>query len=130
MFPWKPFPAELLKAVMVDKEPACLKAATRNLQHLGFEDRGKVLKGDLLKDLKWLGAYSGADKYDIIFMGPPYRDIKNIPLSFSGPVLASVAKGQASSLLGNHHAQIRIILDMQNARLSPRAAECTTQDAQ
>ena len=83
-----------LKAVMVDKEPACLKAATRNLQHLGFEDRGKVLKGDLLKDLKWLGAYSGADKYDIIFMGPPYRDIKNIPLSFSGPVLASVAKAQ------------------------------------
>jgi len=83
-----------LKAVMVDKEPACLKAATRNLQNLGFADRGKVLKGDLLKDLKWIGAYSGPDKYDIIFMGPPYRDIKNTPLKFSGPVLSAVAKAE------------------------------------
>jgi len=96
-----------LKAVMVDREPACLKAATRNLQHLGFEDRGKVLKGDLLKDLKWLGAYSGPDKYDIIFMGPPYRDINNVPLSFSGIVLASVAKAQLLAKTGmivlQHH---------------------------
>ena len=40
------------------------------------------------------GKIDRIDKYDIIFMGPPYRDIKNIPLSFSGPVLASVAKAQ------------------------------------
>ena len=84
-----------LKAVMVDKEPACLKAQRRNLEHLGFEDRGKSLKGDLLaKDLAWLYAYSEGEGYDIIFMGPTYRDINNKPLKFSAPVLEKVAQAK------------------------------------
>ena len=81
-----------LKVVMVDKEPACLKAQRRNLEHLGFTQRAKSLKGDLLsKDLNWLYAYSEGEGYDIIFMGPPYRDINNKPLKFSSPVLDKVA---------------------------------------
>lgn len=84
-----------LKAVMVDKEPACLKAQKRNLEHLGFEMRGKSLKGDLLaKDLSWLLAYGEGEGFDIIFMGPPYRDINNKPLKFSGPVLEKVAQAK------------------------------------
>lgn len=84
-----------LKAVMVDREPACLKAQRRNLEHLGFTERAKSLKGDLLaKDLNWLYAYSEGEGYDIIFMGPPYRDINNKPLCFSGPVLAKVAQAK------------------------------------
>ncbi|MDR1684524.1 MAG: RsmD family RNA methyltransferase [Elusimicrobiota bacterium] len=81
-----------LKCVMVDREPACLKAQSRNLEHLGFTARGKVLKGDILKGTAWLGAYALDEGYDIIFMGPPYRDINNKALNFTGPVLASLAE--------------------------------------
>lgn len=80
-----------LKAVMVEKEPACIKNIHRNLVHLGFEERAKVLRGDILKPLDWLLAYSDNDGYDIIFMGPPYRDINNKMLAFSEPSLKNVA---------------------------------------
>lgn len=83
-----------LKAVMVEKEPACIKNIHRNLVHLGFEDRAKVLRGDILKPLDWLLAYSDNDGYDIIFMGPPYRDINNKMLSLSEPSLKNVADAQ------------------------------------
>ena len=79
------------KTVMVDREPACIKNIHRNLAHLGFEDRAKVLRGDILKPLDWLLAYSNNEGYDIIFMGPPYRDINNKMLSFSEPALKNVA---------------------------------------
>ena len=79
------------KTVMVDREPACIKNMHRNLAHLGFEDRAKVLRGDILKPLDWLLAYSNNEGYDIIFMGPPYRDINNKMLAFSEPALKNVA---------------------------------------
>lgn len=83
-----------LKTVMVDKEPACIKNIHRNLAHLGFEDRARVLKGDVLKPLDWLLAYSDNEGYDIIFMGPPYRDSNNKMLSFSQPALQNVAEAR------------------------------------
>ncbi|MBO4675514.1 MAG: 16S rRNA (guanine(966)-N(2))-methyltransferase RsmD [Elusimicrobiaceae bacterium] len=83
-----------LKTVMVDREPACIKNIHRNLAHLGFEDRARVLKGDVLKPLDWLLAYSDNDGYDIIFMGPPYRDSNNKMLSFSQPALKNVAEAR------------------------------------
>jgi len=96
-----------LKTVMVDKEPACLKVMARNLQHLGFEQRGKVLKGDILKGVAWLGAYGMDGVYDIIFMGPPYRDIKNRPLNFTSPVLAAAAAAgilaKDGIIIAQHH---------------------------
>jgi len=80
-----------LKAVMVDREIACVKNIKRNLGHLGFEDRAQVVRADVLKGIDFLNAYAEGG-YDIIFMGPPYRDIKEKPLSLSGPALAEVAK--------------------------------------
>ena len=87
------------KAVMVDREVACIKNIHRNLAHLGFEDRAKVLRGDVLKPLDWLLAYSNNEGYDIIFMGPPYRDQNNKMLSFSQPALENVAQAR---LLGKN----------------------------
>lgn len=83
-----------LRCVMVDREPACIKNIHRNLQHLGFEDRAKVLRADVLKPLDYLLAYSDNEGYDIIFMGPPYRDINNKMLSFSAPALKNVAEAR------------------------------------
>ena len=50
-----------------------------------------MFRGDILKPLDWLLAYSNNEGYDIIFMGPPYRDINNKMLSFSEPALKNVA---------------------------------------
>lgn len=83
-----------LHTVMVDKEPACIKNIHRNLAHLGFAERATVLKADVLKPLDWLLAYSDNDGYDIIFMGPPYRDINNKMLSLSEPSLNNVVQAQ------------------------------------
>ena len=83
-----------LHTVMVDREPACIKNIHRNLAHLGFAERATVLKADVLKPLDWLLAYSDNDGYDIIFMGPPYRDINNKMLSLSEPSLNNVAQAQ------------------------------------
>lgn len=96
-----------LKTVMVDWELACLKVMARNLEHLGFTDRAKVLKGDILKGTAWLGAYSEGEGFDIIFMGPPYRDINNKPLYYTEPVLASVAAAKLLApdgiIVAQHH---------------------------
>lgn len=83
-----------MKTVMVDREPACIKNIHRNLAHLGFEDRAKVLRGDVLKPLDWVMPYSDNEGYDIIFMGPPYRNINNKMLSFSEPALKNVAEAR------------------------------------
>lgn len=83
-----------MKTVMVDREPACIKNIHRNLAHLGFEDRAKVLRGDVLKPLDWVMPYSDNEGYDIIFMGPPYRDINNKMLSFSETALKNVAEAR------------------------------------
>lgn len=83
-----------MKTVMVDREPACIKNIHRNLAHLGFEDRAKVLRGDVLKPLDWVMPYSDNEGYDIVFMGPPYRDINNKMLSFSEPALKNVAEAR------------------------------------
>lgn len=83
-----------LRVVMVDREPACIKNIHRNLEHLGFVDRAKVLRGDVLKPLDYLFAYSDNEGYDIIFMGPPYRDINNKMLSLSEPALSNVAQAR------------------------------------
>ncbi len=82
------------KTVMVDREPACIKNIHRNLVHLGFTEKAKVLKGDILRPLDWLLPYSDNEGYDIIFMGPPYRDQNNKMLALSEPALKNVAQAR------------------------------------
>ena len=96
-----------LKTVSAEKEIACLKAIKKNAEHLGFIDRATILKADLLKPLAWLSAYSEGEGYDIIFMGPPYRDIKNTPLFFTEPVLKQIAESKLLApkglIVAQHH---------------------------
>lgn len=80
-----------LRVVSVDREPACIKNIHRNLVHLGFEDRARVIKADILKPLDFLLSYSDNEGYDIIFMGPPYRDLNQKMLSLSEPALQNIA---------------------------------------
>lgn len=79
------------KAVFVDRDPQCLKIIQKNIDNLDFKEAAKVVKGDILKGLIWLKYYS-PEGYDIVYMGPPYRDSENNPLFYSTKTLELVAK--------------------------------------
>ncbi|MCG2725948.1 MAG: 16S rRNA (guanine(966)-N(2))-methyltransferase RsmD [Elusimicrobia bacterium] len=79
-----------LKAVMVENDRMCLRVIERNIEYLDFKDKAVVLRANVLSGLEWLEHYSGYEGYDIIFMGPPYRDKENLPLSYSSKTVELV----------------------------------------
>jgi 16S rRNA (guanine(966)-N(2))-methyltransferase RsmD len=46
-----------------------LSLIKHNVNMLNFNDKSKIIKCDVIKDFEIL-----QDKYDIVFMGPPYKD--------------------------------------------------------
>lgn len=94
------------KVVFVDNDNLCLKTIKRNLKHLEFEDKAVVVKADVLKGLSFLKMYS-PEGYDIIFMGPPYRDVNNNPLYFSKQTIEIIVKDKILSeygiIISQHH---------------------------
>ncbi len=78
-------------AVFVEKENVAIEAIERNLSMLGLVDRAKALVGDATGDPSWIVHRSGVASFDIIFMGPPYKDRERRPLSLGNLALASLA---------------------------------------
>ena len=79
------------KAVFVEKDGLCMKTIEKNIAQLGFGERAKALKADVLSGLKWLEHYSDYKGYDVVFMGPPYRTEENLPLFYSLETLTLLA---------------------------------------
>jgi 16S rRNA (guanine(966)-N(2))-methyltransferase RsmD len=94
------------KVVFVDKDIKCLNTIKKNLKHLGLEDKSKVVKGDILQNLSWINYYS-QDGYDIVYMGPPYREADNRPLSYSLKTVNLVVEAKLLSkygmIISQHH---------------------------
>lgn len=73
------------RAVMIEKDPEALKIIIENVNSLGFEDISRAYKNDTIRAIEILG--KKREKFDIIFMDPPYKDevctetIKNIEKS-------------------------------------------------
>lgn len=59
------------RAVMIEKEPEALRIIIENINDLGFEDRCRAYKNDVLRAIVILGRKN--EKFDIIFMDPPYK---------------------------------------------------------
>lgn len=78
------------KAVFVDSSRKALDVIKQNVQNTGFAKQAKVLSGDAESFLK-----NAVEKYDIIFLDPPYNQgypdkllpILGKPLSENGVVL-------------------------------------------
>jgi 16S rRNA (guanine966-N2)-methyltransferase len=83
-----------MSVVFVEKRGICVKVITKNLARLGFKDKAKVFKSDVLANLSWLKRHSDNEGYDIIFMGPPYRDDEGVPFSLTQPALKSVSSAK------------------------------------
>lgn len=76
----------------VDMDRRCLDLVERNLAAAGFAERGKAHFGNALSELSWVPYRSGVAQFDIIFLGPPYKDETKRPLAYSTPVLARLAE--------------------------------------
>ena len=60
------------RAVMIEKDAEALKYIIENVNNLGYEDRCRAYKNDVLRAIEILGRKG--EKFNIIFMDPPYKD--------------------------------------------------------
>lgn len=60
------------RAVMIEKDTEALKYIIENVNALGYEDRCRAYKNDVLRAVEILGRKG--EKFDIIFMDPPYKE--------------------------------------------------------
>lgn len=93
----------------VDRDKRCLAVIEKNLKELSFADRGRACYGDILQDLSWVGYRASVSDFDLIYMGPPYRDEEDRPLKYSDPALARVAEANLLApkgwLMIQHHTK-------------------------
>ncbi|MGL4254463.1 MAG: 16S rRNA (guanine(966)-N(2))-methyltransferase RsmD [Fusobacteriaceae bacterium] len=59
------------RAVMIEQDPEALKIVIENINSLGYEDRCRAYKNDVIRAVEILGRKD--EKFDIIFMDPPYK---------------------------------------------------------
>lgn len=79
------------RAVFVDKDPRCVKVIEKNLARAAWAGKAAVLRGSLGASLAWIAYRSGTERFDIIFLGPPYVDEQKRPLRLSQGVLGLIA---------------------------------------
>jgi 16S rRNA (guanine966-N2)-methyltransferase len=98
--------------VFVEKAGLCVKIIEKNIESLGFREKSKVLKADVLSGLKWLEHFSDYKGYDIVFLSPPYRDQENLPLSYTSRTLALAAEGGIAGpdclFVAQHHKNEKV----------------------
>jgi len=73
------------KAVFVEMSSRSLELIKANVAMLKMQDRAEVHRADVTKDLKWLNR-----KFDVIFLGPPYKDEHKRPLALTTVTLRNV----------------------------------------
>ncbi|MBI5244072.1 MAG: 16S rRNA (guanine(966)-N(2))-methyltransferase RsmD [Elusimicrobia bacterium] len=80
--------------VFVELDKRCAAVIEKNLERSGWSGKGRVFRANILSPLTWIPFRSGVEKFDLIFLGPPYRDASNRPLFYCKPVLANIASSQ------------------------------------
>lgn len=96
-------------AFFVDRDKRCLAVIEENLKALGLAGKGRTSYGDILQDLSWVAYRAGVSTFDLIYLGPPYRDEEDRPLHYSTPSLARVIEaglsGPGALVLLQHHVK-------------------------
>lgn len=90
-------------AVFVDASTHSCRMIEKNLAVLGFQDRARVVRADVIGQLNLLKG----TPFDIIFMGPPYKDANRLPLALTIPAVRAIDQnellGVNSIVIGQHH---------------------------
>jgi 16S rRNA (guanine(966)-N(2))-methyltransferase RsmD len=79
-------------SVFIEQNKRCARSIEENIRSLNLGGRAKVFEGNVLEDLSWISFRSGIESFDIVFLGPPYRDAKNTPLALSSKALERVVE--------------------------------------
>ncbi|MDR1695443.1 MAG: RsmD family RNA methyltransferase [Endomicrobium sp.] len=74
-------------AVFAELSDISLRLIKHNVNMLGYNDRAKIVKCNVITRFEQI-----ADKYDIVFMGPPYVDANKKALSLTYPVLKNAVR--------------------------------------
>lgn len=89
--------------VFVDASRDSCRMVEDNLAHMGYASRAQVIRADAVKELRFVGARP----FDIVFMGPPYKDDQKKPLALTLPTLAALGAAGLAGLqtwvIGQHH---------------------------
>lgn len=100
------------KAVFVEKDGMCVRAIEKNLQNLQLKERAVVLKTDVFSGVEWLIHHSDYEGYDIVFLGPPYRDEKNVALEYTSGILELIAEAKILAknglIVAQHHVKEKV----------------------
>jgi 16S rRNA G966 N2-methylase RsmD len=91
----------------VEKDRRCVDVIERNVDRFGFRDKAVVLRADARQPLSWVPVRSGVESFDLVFLGPPYRDEEHRPLAYTSPVLENIAKAELLAptgwVIAQHH---------------------------
>jgi 16S rRNA (guanine(966)-N(2))-methyltransferase RsmD len=94
-------------AVFVEKSKTSAKLIKQNIDLLGVGDKAKIMIYDVIKNFTHITGV-----YDIIFMGPPYKDSGKSPLSLTYPTLVNVANStllsQDAIIISQRHKKERV----------------------
>src|SRR5262245_34624154 len=80
--------------VFVELNQRCIDNLQANLEKIELAGKAKVLMGNVLSELSWLPFRAGISQFDVIFMGPPYKDLRKSPLAYTIPALERVAEAK------------------------------------
>ncbi len=80
--------------VFIEQNKRCARSIDENIKSLSFGERAKVLEGNVLEDLSWISFRSQIESFNIVFLGPPYRDVENTPLSLTTKALERVVEAR------------------------------------
>lgn len=73
--------------VFAELSSKSLALIKHNVNMLGYNDRAKIVRCDVIKNFNLV-----ENKYDIVFMGPPYKDGDKKALALTYPALKNVVK--------------------------------------
>jgi len=90
------------RAVMIEKDGEALKYIIENIDNLGFSDRCRAYKNDVIRAIEILGRKN--EKFDIIFMDPPYQD------NVTKKVLKVIDKANILAITNNEKTANQLVL--------------------
>jgi len=102
--------ADLVIFVEVDEK--LVKILKKNLERFKIENQTEVYQRDILLGLEWLKDFKGEKFFDIIFMGPPYKE-KIVSRTLELISDAGILK-EKGIIIAQHHIKEKVETDKFN----------------
>ncbi len=100
-------------AVFVENNKDAVKIVEENIKNLSCANRAIVFQRDALSGL--ISAEHLGGQFDIIYMGPPYKDEHGNPVSFVAPTLANILSSdilkEDGVVIAQHHKKENVFCD-------------------